>query len=40
MPAFVRKAGIAFENDAHEENYRRWLSSIESADVYPKRYGT
>jgi hypothetical protein len=20
-------------------NYRRWLSSIESSDVYPKRYG-
>ena len=39
-PALVRKAGVESENDVHEEkNYRRWLSSIESSDVYPKRYG-
>lgn len=37
-PALVRKAGVQ-SNTMCATNYRRWLSSIESADVYPKRYG-
>jgi len=39
-PALVKRAGVAMNLRRRVcENYRRWLSSIESAEVYPKRYG-
>ena len=39
-PALDRRAGVPLSlNATGLGDYRRWLSSIESSDVYPKRYG-
>ena len=35
-PALVKKAGVHLKT-MDLKNYRRWLSSIESSLVYPKR---